>query len=408
MKFLIISDLHTGKKAKAKDLCPYSDGIHKDDKLVSSFIDSVNLYIENNGKIDYIIIPGDLTNQSNLIEYNCASAFLEKLVVEFNIPLEHILFVPGNHDVDWSVFEGCTIYDEEKPLRSQHKYNTLLDKNHLLSKLISTDLINSPYIQIWEFENAIFIGYNSSWHDDSMKETHYGNIDLEQIAALRSKLDLLKENMKGKIKVFFAHHHLYQYPNPHPRWLDFSCMQNAQALVALLTEFSFNFIINGHRHVPYFCSTSINSSPPINILCAGSYSVEIPSDIAGSIGNLFHIVELHDIPKCKGCIITKAYDPTRSSWVESRENHGFENIDHFGNEMEYNKISDACELILKTIGHGSFITFDELVSEIPELEYLQNADKKKLRADMEDKLDLKCSLSVDNEIIFNKKRKTNG
>jgi len=242
MRILVISDLHIGKKARTKELCPYSDAVHKDDKLVSSFIESVKEYIFNKGKLDYLIIPGDITNNSNLIEYDCASKFIEKIELELSIPNEKIIVVPGNHDVDWSVFEGKTIHEEEKVFRKGHKYNTLIDEVHTFSGLIRKELIKEPYINIWNHTDAVFIGYNSSWHDDKLSDNHYGYIEQEHIEILKQKLTLLKPEIENKLKFFIVHHHLQSNPNPHPSWRDSSCMQNSQSLLELLTQFSCNFI----------------------------------------------------------------------------------------------------------------------------------------------------------------------
>lgn len=85
LKILVLSDLHIGKKARTKDLCPYPEAASKDDKLVSSFFESVKNYINSNGNFDYLVIPGDITNQSNLIEYDFAEKFITRIVSELHI-----------------------------------------------------------------------------------------------------------------------------------------------------------------------------------------------------------------------------------------------------------------------------------------------------------------------------------
>lgn len=404
MRILILSDLHSGTKSRTKDLCPYPQAKDKDDKLISSFFESAKDYTSNKGAFDYIIVPGDLTNQANLIEFECASKFLDRLSTEFSIPMENFIIVPGNHDVDWSVFDGKTIYDEERPYRVKHKYNTLLDSDHSISRICTNGLTKSPYLKHWEFDNIVFWGYNSSWHDDVMKDKHYGFIDLEHIEILKEQSSATKFN--GKLKVFVIHHHVYQYPNPHPRWIDISCLQNSQSLITALSEASFSFVIHGHRHVPNFVSNQINGLSTLNLFCAGSYSCEVPSDIAGVVGNLYHIIEFDDVSKCKGRIISKAYNPTEYRWVDSKKNHGIEHINSFGSELSFNQILNTCDQIIQKEleKSNSPISFEVLTKQVPDLNYTHVNTFEKIVKELEIKYNLNASTFADQDRYFIKKK----
>lgn len=403
MKLLVISDLHIGKRARTRELCPYAEGNEKDEKLVSSFLTYIQEYIADNGLFDYLILPGDITHQSNLIEYQCGQKFLEQVLSQINLSKDKVIFVPGNHDVDWSVLEGKTIYPEEIELRKSHKYNAIKDKRHAFSSFVSPELMEDPFIKKWEYGNAIFFGFNSSWHDDSLNKNHFGLIEVQHVDKLKRALD--SSFLEDKIKFFVVHHHLYQYPNPHPRWTDMSCMQNAQLLIELLSEYSFNFVIHGHRHVPNFLTTSINGHPPINLLCAGSYSCEVPSDIAGSIGNVFHIIEIDDLKKCKGQVLSFAYDPTRYVWTESKANHGISYKNPFGLEITYEKLLEQCTEKLDTLlkSDKDFIYYSKLIEQIPDLAYIPNNLKQKLFSDFDDRLNITNGKVADEKLILLKR-----
>lgn len=397
MNILILSDLHIGTKARAADLCPYPEGNNKDKNLVSTFIQKAKEYQHLNGQFDFVVIPGDITNQSNIIEYIWGDKFVSKILKELSIEDNKVIFVPGNHDVDWSVVEGKTIYEVEKQFRRALKYNTLKDERHRFSKYSNPELIIAPYIKVWEHENIDFVGFNSSWHDDSIEDKHYGLIDTDHINGLEEEIKKLKPN---KIKIFVVHHHLHQFLNPHPMWRDISIMQNAQPLLELLTTHNFNFILHGHRHVPNFLSTSINGSKPIHILCAGSYCCEVPTEIAGHIGNMFHVLRIEDIKNNKGRIFTWAYD-TRVGWIESREHNGMEYENPFGIEIEFEILLQKCidELTPKLNGL-SFFSYSQLVTIIPDLNYLQLSQKKKLLTKLEEKCKVRVAIDSSKEVIF--------
>jgi predicted phosphodiesterase len=397
MKILVLSDLHIGNKARAKELCPYPEGTHKDDNLVSAFITTAKEYQKQNGNFDYLVMPGDITNQANLAEYDCGEKFLIKILSELSIEKEKVIFVPGNHDVDWSVLEGKTIYETEKPFRRSHKYNTLRDAMHVWSTFAAPELVQEPYIKKWEFKDAVFFGFNSSWHDDSIEEKHYGLIQQEQITQLRTQFEQTDLN---KLRIFVVHHHLHQFPNPHPAWRDISIMQNAQPLLELLTEFGFNFVIHGHRHEPNFLSTTINGSKSINILCAGSYCCEVPTSIAGHIGNLFHILEIDDKDKCKGRVISYAYN-SRDGWSESREHDGIDYENPFGSEISYDELLKKCsDNINESFKTAHYVLYSSLIAEIPDLKYLQLNQQKKLFEELEKTCGLRKTVDSQKEVML--------
>lgn len=398
MRILVLSDLHIGNKSRSKELCPYPEGVYKDGNLVSSFISVAKQYQKEAGNFEFLIIAGDITNQSNLIEYDCGSKFLNKLVTELKIDLSKVIFVPGNHDVDWSVLEGKTIYTDEKPLRRSHKYNTLKDTNHIFSALACPDLVTAPYIKKWVYDDVVYFGFNSAWHDDVIEEHHFGLILPEQIEELRRQF--VETNFSNKLKIFLVHHHLHQFSNPHPSWRDISTMQNAQPLLELLTEFEFNFVIHGHRHQPNFHSTTINNSKNINILCSGSYCCEIPTSVAGHIGNVFHIIEFDDIPKCQGRILSYAYNP-RDGWTESRDHDGINHLNPFGNELTYDELLKKCtDSINMHFQASTYMLCSDLTEKIPDLKYLQLTQQKKLFAQLENDCNAKKGTDTLQEVFF--------
>lgn len=402
MRILVLSDLHVGAAARAKDLCPYPIGASKDDQMTTSFIDVCKTYIVDQGKFDFLLIPGDITNQSNLIEYYSAEKFIISICQELNIPNDKVIVVPGNHDVDWSVVEGLKMQDEEKVYRKKYKYNTLADESHFFSKLSCPELVVSPYFKIWEYSDVIFVGYNSSWHDDSSLPKHYGLIEIAHIEQLGQSLKKL--GMTEKLKIFVIHHHVFLYPNPHPSWIDISALQNSQLLLETLSSFSFNFIIHGHRHVPNFLSTTINNFDEINLLCAGSYSCQVHPDIAGSVGNMFHIIEFDNIAKCKGQVLTKAYHSTEFKWINSKENYGILHKNPFGSELSYEDLYHLCkEKSMDILQTKEMVKLEQLFCAIPDLSYSHVSTQKKIIENLENTLGLKSSTFGENEVILIKK-----
>lgn len=402
MRLLILSDLHVGKSARTKVLCPYPEGENKDKNLVSSFIQSIKDEISIGGDIDFIVIPGDMTHEAQEIEYKCFSDFISNISSELKIDIDKFVFIPGNHDVNWKVFTTENPTTAQKEIESKKKYDSIKDSRfHLLGSLIPTDLFDVPYFSIKEFDNAVFVLFNSAWHDEANLKNHYGIIESEHLAKLGTVLEEIKDKSTDKLKFFIIHHHPFQYPNVHPAWKDFSILQNGVALLDLLSQNSFDFIIHGHKHVPYFYSLALNNLTPINLFCSGSYSTEIPIEIAHNTGNLYHIIEFDNVSDRKGKIISRAYDPIRFKWVKSgKENHGIKCVDYFGCSLKINEIYAICKEGLKDIDKVRYKRIIELEEQCPDLKYLPNQTKEKLISDIENDLNVKYAIASDKTELF--------
>ena len=393
MRLLVLSDLHVGEKARTKDLCPYPAGEKKEDSLVPSFFQSIKEDIAKHGPIKYVVISGDMTNSAQIVEYECFSKFIEDLSKTITVNIENFIFTPGNHDVDWSVFKN-----ELLPSRIGNiiKYDTIQDgRFHQLGSIIPKTLFVEPYFDIKLFEDSAFVIYNSSWHDAAQMEDHYGTIEDEHLNVLKARLDDIQNEIDSKLKFFITHHHPYQYPNLSEK--EFSCMQNGGALLDRLSEFSFDFIIHGHKHIPFFNHLEINNLPKINMLSSGSYSREIPTKFFNkNVANLYHIIDFEDVIDKKGKVISKAYNPLEKRWIDSGyDNHGIHHINYFGCKLKLDDIQNLFEKELEKLKKNEVKRLDELVSLHPEIKYLSSQAKGLLISRIEKSLGLNLARTTD-------------
>src|SRR5689334_23033318 len=98
----VLSDLHIGYGARAKDLCPYSDGKQIETGYRERFLKFVK---KHKFKPDYLIIPGDISDRAQPPEFELASELVLELAETLEVSKNRVLFVPGNHDVDWAVMD---------------------------------------------------------------------------------------------------------------------------------------------------------------------------------------------------------------------------------------------------------------------------------------------------------------
>ena len=111
MNIAVMSDLHVGLASRAKDLCPEPlrtqrkqyDRFNK--KSESLYREQFIQFVQHDGIIaDYLVLPGDLTNQATPQEVQIASEFILQAADALHVQNDRIFFAPGNHDVDWSVY----------------------------------------------------------------------------------------------------------------------------------------------------------------------------------------------------------------------------------------------------------------------------------------------------------------
>ena len=121
IKLAVISDIHAGEGARARDLCPTSVKTRTsilDDDYQDKFFKFVS---DNHLAADYLVLPGDVTHKAHPEEVQLASEFVVAAAKALSIKETNIIFVPGNHDVDWSVMS----LPDATGLRRKQRYDPI-------------------------------------------------------------------------------------------------------------------------------------------------------------------------------------------------------------------------------------------------------------------------------------------
>ncbi len=398
MKIAVISDLHIGDEARSEDFRPESyststciDKCYKDDFI--SFVHKKGI------TADYLIITGDITNQATLCEFELAKNIIPDLASSMNIPEDHVICIPGNHDVDWKIMDGVTGRDLE--LRKALRYNTFLsgfatDNANLL------ELVKDPFYTIWDFEDLLIIGINSAFHDTKDSKIHNGLASDSVIKSIEDKLCQLSQPIT-KPKIFIVHHHPYQYSTGSDE-PDVSIMHNAEELIKMLSKNQIDMIIHGHKHVPNITSHSFNGLHPVTVLCAGSFSVLLEQKLNGTILNTFHVItfeEKGESPYVKGYIENYSYAYPHK-WSECKKiNSRLVSKQGFG---EYGDIhiwkTKLLPVIDQKIKENNVVEWHSLHEDFPELEYCHPDAIEHLSTKIADELELKNFDSVSGRVLY--------
>ncbi|MGA2964540.1 MAG: metallophosphoesterase [Candidatus Korobacteraceae bacterium] len=365
----VLSDLHVGRGARARDFSPYPDHSTADSDYKTDFLRFVR---KQKLGADYLIVPGDASHQGQPDELALASRIILDCAEVLGVKPANILFVPGNHDADWTVFE----YPDATGFRREQRYAPLRNDAWVFEQVIrraDAHMLDPHYASVWEYKNLVAVGYNSAWDDDSIKGVHHGLIANDHIDNLVDRIRVLDLSAK-RLRLFLVHHHPIVYSDPVPDEPDFSAMTNAPRLLEVLRTFHFDFVIHGHRHCPVFQTISVDADYPLAILCAGSFSAELDRRWSGLVNNQFHLVTVEG----RDALTNQAFGNVRSwtyltkhGWIPSREHNGIRHIHPFGTYIQPDELVRVlAPVIEKALATADYVLWASLEGQLPKLKYL--------------------------------------
>ncbi|MFA6470689.1 MAG: metallophosphoesterase [Candidatus Latescibacterota bacterium] len=382
MNLAVISDLHVGLAARSKDLCPEPPTTSRnhrakyDSKTDNSYRQKFVEFVKREViTADYLVLPGDITDKADPREVRIASEFVLQASDALGVPHDKIIFVPGNHDVDWSVFDP----NDDTGVRWGQRYDPIGHCNFHFRQRIGQgdgDILSPPHFIAWAFDNLLAVCYNSASHDSPVSEdvAHHGLADPTHLDAICEYIKHIGHS-DDQVRLFLVHHHPLDFATPIPRTPDFSLMTNAESLLTLLHEYGFDLLIHGHRHHPRFETHNTQTYPHLPILCSGSFSVEIDTQWAGTIDNQFHLVTVSGRGGIENRINGKITSWTNNhcrGWIPSEEStSGIHHVIPFGSYVMPRELDARLEPFirqwLKTHDH---ILWKQIVEEFPDLEHL--------------------------------------
>lgn len=376
MKIAIMSDLHIGPSAKAQDLCPIEcagDTSKYQEKFKNYIQDFHAFLVAENIAADYLLVPGDITQDAHPMEMKLASEFLRGVQNRLSIADDHLLFVPGNHDADWTLYDA----NDKTGLKWEHRYLALKGSDFIFDSINRNrnavgDLLCTPFFKLWQFDDLVVVGYNSASRDTKDTKTHCGDIVKEHLDQLEAELKKLPQDRDSRIRIGMVHHHLRNFSLPKPSDRDYSIASNGEDLIDLLRKYHFDFIVHGHRHHSHFAGRAL----PMPILSAGSFSAILETSLAQLTTNQFHVVEIQRDASRDVVGFVRSWSNTVLGWSRSEENKqsrclGYERP--FGKTLNSRDLSDKVVKAFERVcsRNVQFFTWkDDVVKECPEVIYL--------------------------------------
>lgn len=273
---LHLSDLHFGDNHAYKNPLSVSSPTSKElmiDALVGDLADLGQEYVHG---IGLVIISGDISWSANPHEFSNAIEFIGKLKHELGVGSEHIIVVPGNHDIEWIKDNGNI--DTNAELNYINFYKNIYNSVPLESMI----RINKYRI---EGKTVCIVALNSC-RLESPQNAGYGYVGTDQLKVMT---DYFRDNEDIDYKIAVLHHHILpvNYMEDYdPASRRISMLLDSESVMQSLIACGVNTVLHGHQHQPYYSKirrvipgfvsrgmkTCLNGE--LNIIGAGSLGVQ--------------------------------------------------------------------------------------------------------------------------------------
>lgn len=270
--FLHISDCHFGIRHHFKQ--------HSSNSVTSSLAEAIEGAIETDTPINGLVVSGDVFTSPSKRggdEFDHAYTGLRELVDAFEIPLDNVFFVPGNHDLERG--------RETDPKRAFEHYDKLTKKLGVEKQKVS-DL---PKLKILDSEPPVAMLLLNSCKAEGAANSGIGLIGQAQRNKAGKLLDKHRVTPDTHVIVAVLHHHLVpivdqqlvELNDPHSE-IDRkpSLTTDASETLQFLSERRVSLVLHGHQHEPAlveYCDRLHTPSSRLTIAAAGSCGAKVKS-----------------------------------------------------------------------------------------------------------------------------------
>lgn len=249
------------------------------------------------GKIDFVVISGDISSVNAESDYWSAQKLLNSLKENLGLPASRFVFVPGNHDRNWDSMDPYTFsqflhfirdFYGETGFPSIGCYPDLSLQDYSEPQSVFDELFS---IAVFPEQKSLVVGFNSVNPRDTRQNHDIrcqilekdsacglisgGEISSKQIVNVQNELDELYREFpeaRGYTKIAVFHHNVFEAP--HIYEMDWRpTLINEGNVLAFLTKHDFRFVLHGHLHYAenYFLRI-YSEQQGINIISAGTFS----------------------------------------------------------------------------------------------------------------------------------------
>lgn len=244
-------------------------------------------------ELDYLVISGDIANNSIPDDYNAAFHLIDGIKKDFGLENRKIIIVPGNHDLNWRLSKkgylfvymdeapdplpegahiksgdvGVLIRDDlEYPKRFDHFIKDFYEPVHGSQYPLNCE--EQAIIHAYPEHKLIFLALNSSWEIDH----HFRKRSGINMVSLSSALSTIIGNTYEEYLKFAVCHHPVNGPE---------MMKNVEFLEQLSVN-GFKVLMHGHIHEERqrFCYR-YDHNRFIHVVGAGTFGAPAKDQVPG-------------------------------------------------------------------------------------------------------------------------------
>lgn len=323
------------------------------------------------GAVDYLVCPGDITNQADPDAFQWMWARLRETAS--SIGATEILATCGNHDLDSRYLADARVDDPDAkgailglanrfPELSEAEHNEFWAHNFVVLERAKP------------IAHRVTLLNTCAYHGLVESEIKHGRISGRTIKRI---VERLRGRPRVGLNILVCHHHL----SPLPSWdtsPDYQYVKKGSELLRELECLDIGpwLIVHGHRHWPDCVYALGGSSSPV-LFCAGSFGKAEPQVV-----NQFHIlnVEVDSHASRPSGTVQTWFWSLSAGWQPSVSGDSLRALSFqsgFGFNGSIPKLVDDVISALPT--NGSFMEWLDLVTGIPNLRFLLPRDFEILR-----------------------------
>jgi len=275
-------------------------------------------------KLEYLIISGDIADNSIEDEYIAAFDLVNGLVKRFGLDSSRVVIVPGNHDLNWDLSEKSYVFIPKRKLSSTYEKDKFISageagglirddslyKNRFntFSKYFYKKIyINQEYPKSYDDQAIIhehpqdkilFLALNSSWQIDH----HFKKRASINMNSLSKSLNCIQnEKYKDWVKMCVWHHPIFGRE-----------MMNDE-FMQLLSIHGFKVCLHGHIHESIEGFYNYDAKRKIHVIGGGTFGAPTNEQIPG-IPLQYNLLSF-DSSENEFTVYTRKKDKPNGAWA---------------------------------------------------------------------------------------------
>jgi 3',5'-cyclic AMP phosphodiesterase CpdA len=242
-------------------------------------------------RLEYLVISGDIADQSTPEEYTAAYELVDALVKRFGLDADRVVIVPGNHDLNWDLSEDAYPFVPKRKLQEKPPAGWTIPGDDTGTLIRQEDLYRRRFAYFSDFykkvfggieypldyvdqailnerpkDRLLFLALNSCWEID-----HYyrGRASINMPALAKILEQLGSDHYDAWVKIAVWHHPVTGREAMNDAFLE------------LLAVHGFQLCMHGHIHEAIEGFHKYNDERGLHIIGAGTYRAPAQEQVPG-------------------------------------------------------------------------------------------------------------------------------